>query len=91
MVSILKPKRLFAIYFNQYSIPLRLQILNSFTASNAGVDIESLKRAIKLFQYRFGLEVNGELDGATLSLMSQPRCGDKGKIIIRDKNEGRFS
>ena len=44
------------------------------------VDTEALKKAIKLFQYRFGLEVNGELDSSTLSLMSQPRCGDKGNV-----------
>ena len=58
-------------------------------ASNAGVDTESLKKAIKLFQYRFGLEVNGELDSSTLSLMSQPRCGDKGNVI-NSSEKGEF-
>jgi len=55
-------------------------------ASNAGIDTESLKKAIKLFQYRFGLEVNGELDSSTLSLMSQPRCGDK-DVHIHESND----
>ena len=50
-------------------------------ASNAGVNLESLQRAVKLFQYRFGLDVNGNLDEATLKLMSQPRCGDRGMSI----------
>ena len=60
-------------------------------ASNAGIDTESLKKAIKLFQYRFGLEVNGELDSSTLSLMSQPRCGDKGNVIdCSDRGEFYF-
>ena len=58
-------------------------------ASNAGIDTESLKKAIKLFQYRFGLEVNGEFDSSTLSLMSQPRCGDKGNVI-NSSEKGEF-
>lgn len=57
-------------------------------ASNAGINIESLEKAIKLFQYRFGLEVSGELDSSTLSLMSQPRCGDKGiEIYFSEKGD----
>ena len=51
-----------------------------FAAQND--NIESL---IMRFQYRYGLNVTGELDRRTLKLMTSSRCGNKEHVLEKDE------
>ena len=46
---------------------------------------EHTEHALCNFQQRFGLEVNGEIDGPTLALLQMDRCGmpDLGEYVLQ--------